>query len=185
MVIWVTGLSGAGKTTLCQALASLLKPSVPELVVLDGDVVRATFGGDLSYRQEDRIVQIRRLQGMAKILAEQGQVVIVGALYAHPDLLRWNRDHFDAYYEVYLRAPLDLVRGRDEKGLYAAVASGATINVVGVDIPWHEPTEPDMVIDAALAEPPATNALRIAAAIPRLAAALQDTALEPSPTATQ
>ncbi len=176
MVIWITGLSGAGKTTLCDALRDLLKPSLPELVLLDGDVIRAMFGADLSYREEHRVVQIRRLQGLAKVLSDQGLVVLVGALYAHPDLLRWNQEHFSAYFEVYLKASLDLVRQRDPKGLYAAADAGRMSDVVGVDIPWHEPEHPDMVIEVAEGQPPHRLAERVAAAVPRLAAAMAQAA---------
>ena len=168
MVIWVTGLSGSGKTTLCTALAALLRPRMPGLAVLDGDVIRAVFGHDLDHTEPSRVRQIKRLQGLAAALSGQGLIVIVGALYAHPELLAWNREHLSPYFEVYLKAPLDLVRARDQKGLY----DGRTRSVVGVDIPWHEPERPDLVIDAAKAEPPPALARRVLAAIPGLRPAL-------------
>ncbi|MBI4283287.1 MAG: adenylyl-sulfate kinase, partial [Chloroflexi bacterium] len=87
MVIWVTGLAGSGKTSLCNALYRLLKPQLPELALLDGDVIRAAFGNDLTYSEEDRVKQVKRLQNVAKVLSEQGLVVIVAVVYAHPDLL--------------------------------------------------------------------------------------------------
>ncbi len=172
MVVWITGLSGAGKTTLCTALYGLVKPRLPELVTLDGDVVRAAFGADLSYREEDRVRQIRRLQALARVLSEQGLAVIVGALYAHPELLAWNRAHFPDYFEVYLEAPLDFLRRRDAKGLYAKADAGEITDVVGIDIPWHAPERPDMVIQAVREEPPETLARRVAAAVPRFARVL-------------
>jgi len=171
MVIWVTGLSGAGKTTLCRAVEALVKPRLPELVLLDGDVVRGAFG-DLGYHEADRVVQVRRLQALAKALAEQDLAVMVACLYAHPDLLAWNRDNLPGYFEVYVRAPLELVRKRDSKGLYRAAFAGETENVVGVDIPWHAPERPDIVIDTANGETPEDAARRLACAVPRLAAAL-------------
>lgn len=147
MVIWVTGLSGAGKTTLCQCLYQRLKPAMPHLVLLDGDVVRRAFGGDLTHSEADRMRQVRRLQAMAQVLSEQGLVVVVAVLYAHPELLAWNRRHLKGYFEVYLRASLDTVFARDNKGLYAAAQSGRMPDVVGLDIPWHAPQAPDLVID--------------------------------------
>ena len=174
MVIWLTGLSGAGKTSLAEALCRLLKPRLPQLVVLDGDVIRAAFGNDLSYAEPDRETQIRRLQNMAKVLSDQGLVVIVAAVYSHPDLLAWNREHLCGYFEVHLDASLDTVRGRDRKGLYALAARGEATNVVGVDIPWRPPAAPDLVIHMDEPDPPTVLARYIAGEIPGLAAAMAD-----------
>lgn len=172
MVIWITGLSGAGKTTLGAALFDLLKPRLPELVLVDGDAIRAMFGASPDYSESGRTIQVKRIQALAHYLSRQGLVVIVAALYAHPDLLAWNRANLPEYFEVYIEAPLDLVRARDSKGLYEKAAQGEMPHVVGVDIPWHAPTRPDMVIDAGCADAPAVIARRVAGAVPRLAAAL-------------
>lgn len=168
MVIWITGLSGVGKTTLAAAVAALLKPRMPNIVVLDGDAVRTAFGPTLGHRIEDRIVQVKRLQGIAKMLEEQDIVVIVAVLYAAPDLLAWNRANFARYREVYLKAPVEFLQRRDDKGLYAAAAAGRMPNVVGLDIPWNAPTSPDLVIEATRLERPADLARRIAALDPAL-----------------
>ena len=173
MVIWITGLSGTGKTTLCEALRALIKSRLAETVVLDGDVIRALFDTGLGYREQDRVVQIGRIQALAKLLSDQGLVVIVGALYAHPDLLSWNREKFGDYFEVYLEASIEFLRGRDSKGLYARAAAGE-VNVVGVDIPWHAPLRPDMTIDASASRPAGELARELADAVPRLHAALAD-----------
>jgi|UPI000682CC03 cytidine diphosphoramidate kinase len=149
-VLWVTGLSGSGKTTLCQALWHRLKPSVPELVLLDGDALRAAFGASLAYDIDSRRVQIGRIQGLAQLLSGQGLHVLVAALYAADDLLAWNRENLPGYTEVYMKASLDLLRRRDSKGLYG----NATKHVVGVDIPWNAPPTPDLTVDADLGEAP-------------------------------
>ena len=150
MIIWVTGISAAGKTTLCSAIRGLLKPRVPELVVLDGDVVRAAFGNDLTHTEEDRVVQVNRLQSMAKVLEAQGIVVLVGVLYSHPELLAWNRDNFEEYFEVYLRITVDAAAARDPKGLYAKARGGALDNFTGIDAPYEAPLGPDLVIDTGI-----------------------------------
>ncbi|WP_246270747.1 adenylyl-sulfate kinase [Hongsoonwoonella zoysiae] len=173
VVVWVTGLSGSGKTTLCAALRSLLKPRIPELVLIDGDIVREIFGGDLGFGEADRARQIKRIQSLARELDKQGQVVIVAALYAHPDLLHWNRQNFKDYFEIYLDAPLSLVRQRDPKGLYGKAARGEIESVVGIDVPWNPPANPDLRIDVATVPKPAELARNVAQAIPRFAAALQ------------
>lgn len=172
MVIWITGLSGAGKTTLCKAIWDLIKPSVPELVLLDGDEVREAFGHNLSYAESDRILQVKRLQSMARVLSRQGLIVLVGVLYNNPELLRWNREHFDEYFEVYLDASMELIMEQDAKGLYAAAREGKEENVVGVDIDWHVPTAADLVFDADLRQPPEDMARQVVAGIPRLTKAL-------------
>lgn len=169
MVIWITGISGAGKTTLTNALYRLLKPQLPQLVALDGDVIRSAFGGDLGFKEADRRLQIQRLQNLAKILSEQGLVVLVAALYSHPDLLKWNRENLSHYFEIYLDVTLDTVRKRDNKGLYARVARGEMADVVGIDIPWHAPASPDLVLTGDDAGPPNVLARRVVQSIPGLA----------------
>jgi adenylyl-sulfate kinase len=171
MVIWLTGLSGAGKTTISTELYRRLKPRMPELVLLDGDAIRAALGGDLGFTEADRNVQIRRVQGIAKLLSDQGLVVLVGVVYANPELLAWNRANFSQYREIYLRAPLDVVTARDAKGIYGRAARGETSNVVGVDIPWREPERPDLVLEADGRNTPAEMADRVIAAVPPFAAA--------------
>lgn len=173
MVIWITGLSGAGKTTLCQALQSKLRPVLPELALIDGDIIRDLFGKSLSFREEDRKIQIGRIQALAKMLSDQGLVVVVGALYAHPELLAWNRENLAGYFEIYLDAPLALVQARDSKGLYAGAADGVIPDVVGIDVPWHAPQTPDMRIDVAKGESAEHIADLVISAVPRLAATLQ------------
>ena len=172
MVIWLTGLSGAGKTTIAEAMVGMLKPHIPQLVLVDGDVIRELFGASLGYEEPARQEQIGRIQRLAGWLARQGQTVVVAALYAHPDLLAWNRDNLPGYFEVYVNAPMALLRERDSKGLYAGADSGQTPNVVGIDIPWHAPQQPDMLIDASHVEPPLKLATRIVRQIPDLVSTL-------------
>lgn len=153
VVIWLTGLSGSGKSTLCDALHAALKPQRPALVKLDGDEIRAAFGGDLGFKEPDRIRQIQRIQRIAKMLADQGIDVLVAALYANRELLEWNRANLPGYFEVYLKADVDFLIGREIKALYSRARRGEIADVVGVDIPWHAPANPDFVIDAATAPP--------------------------------
>jgi len=166
-VVWVTGMSGAGKTTLCDALRLFLEPRLPELVVLDGDIIRQAFGNDLGYHKEDRIIQIKRLQNLAKVLSDQGQVVIVATIYSSSELLNWNRANLHDYFEIYLDASLDALRGRDTKGLYAKAESGEITDVVGVDITWNPPASPNLVIDSDDPDQPEKLAQKVIAAVPR------------------
>jgi adenylyl-sulfate kinase len=171
-VIWVTGLSGCGKTTLCDALHALLKPRMPHLIKLDGDEIRAAFGNDLGYAESERKKQIGRIQRIAKMLADQGLVVLVAALYSHPDLLAWNRMNLPGYFEVYLRAGLEFLAKRDLKELYLKSRRGEIEDVVGVDIPWHAPQNADLIIDSEMQKRPDLLAVDVVRAIPDMAAVL-------------
>lgn len=146
MVIWITGISGAGKSTVCETIIRMAKPHIAELVWLDGDVVREIFADQLGHSEAERVRQIKRIQRLAKELDSQGMMVLVAALYTHPDLLAWNRENFKGYAEIYLEASLDLVMQRDPKGLYSKVRAGEMSEVVGVDIPWNAPENPTLKI---------------------------------------
>tara|TARA_B100000029_G_scaffold419732_1_gene425301 strand:+ start:424 stop:957 length:534 start_codon:yes stop_codon:yes gene_type:complete len=172
MVIWITGLSGAGKTTLSTALLHSLKPALPQLLHLDGDTIRSIFGEDLNYSEAHRKIQIKRIQQLAKFLSDQAAIILVSALYSHPDLLAWNRANLTDYFEIYLRAPIELVKERDTKSLYAKAEAGKIENVVGIDIPWNVPIAPDLVIDATNDQTPEQVAQQIVQAVPKLAAAM-------------
>ena len=173
MVVWITGLSGSGKTTVCEALSQSLKPILPQIVMLDGDVIRSAFGGDLGYQENDRVTQIKRLQRLAKTLSDQGMLVIVAALYCNNSLMDWNRHNLKDYFEIYLEASLDYLKKRDYKCLYAKAISGEMINVVGVDINWQPPENPDLVINTNDLIEPAQLARQVIAAIPRFKEALR------------
>ena len=147
MVIWITGISGAGKSTIANALMKLLKKKLPELMNIDGDEVRDVFEEKLGYTEDDRILNIKRIQRLCLLLDRQKQIIITSALYSNKDLLDWNRKYFSEYYEIYSDAPIDLVKKRDIKGLYNKYAEGIEKNIVGIDIPWHAPNKPDLKID--------------------------------------
>ena len=153
MVVWLTGLSGAGKTTIAGAIARAVRPRLSSLVIIDGDVIRDLFGAGLSFDEEARKMQIGRIQRLAHFLAHQNIPVIVSALYSSPVLMDWNREHFPDYFEIYVDTPLETVVARDTKGLYSKAQTGELLNVVGVDIPWHIPVSPDMPTTRSCGQP--------------------------------
>lgn len=145
MVIWLCGLSGSGKSTIGNALFQVLKPLVPNLVILDGDSIRDLFGNDLGFDVESRIMQIGRIQRIVQFLIDQDIAVIVAALFSTDELLQYNRRNFIRYFEVYVKAPIQILEMRDTKGLYKGARLGHIKDVVGVDIAWSEPTTSDLV----------------------------------------
>ncbi|MDD5679949.1 MAG: adenylyl-sulfate kinase [Candidatus Omnitrophica bacterium] len=147
MVIWVIGLSGSGKTTLAKALYDRLKPEMPNLVRLDGDVIRALFGNDVDHTVEGRRKNAERLSRLSKFLADQGIHIIAAVLSIFPEWQKWNRANISGYSEVYLKVSMEVLKKRDKNNLYLPAIQGKLKNVVGVDIPFPEPKTPDLVID--------------------------------------
>jgi adenylylsulfate kinase-like enzyme len=149
MVIWITGLSASGKTTLSKAFEKKYKSKLSNMVLVDGDVIRDLFGNDLGFTERDRQIQIGRMQAIASFLEKQSILVIVAALYANKELLEKNRQLFDEYYEVYLKADIDLLQTREYKELYKNALAQKVKNIVGVDITWYEPVTPHLVFEVA------------------------------------
>jgi cytidine diphosphoramidate kinase len=147
MVIWIIGLSGVGKTTLSQLVHDRLKPELPNLVRLDGDVIRAVFGNDVDHTIQGRRRNAERLSQLSRFLADQRIHVIAAVLSIFPDWQAWNRANIADYAEVYMKASMETLLRRETKGLYARARRGEITNVVGVDIPFPEPTSPELVLD--------------------------------------
>ena len=148
MIIWFTGLSGSGKTTFSNSLYTSLKNlGLKNVIWLDGDVLRGTLSKDLGYDLKSRISQVKRTQRLVKVLDEQGLTVIVSMLYSNPDLLSWNRDNFESYFEIYIESSIDDLMKRDGKQLYGKAVSGEITDVVGIDIMWQKPLKPDLTVN--------------------------------------
>lgn len=146
MIIWITGISGSGKTTIANEMIGRYKKFLPNLINIDGDIVRQFFETNLGFTENDRIKQIKRIQKICKFLEKQDLICIVTALYSNYYLMRWNRENFLNYYEIFLDANLDLVKKRDPKNLYKKYKAGKEKNIVGIDIPWHTPEKYDLKI---------------------------------------
>lgn len=151
MIIWLIGLSGSGKTTLGTEMARQLRARHPNTVLLDGDILRQVFSFDQGtdpYTVEGRRINAERIAALCEMLDRQGIHVICCILSIFADMRLANRTRFSHYFEIFMNAPMDALRRRDVKGLYAAADSGKVPNVVGVHIPFEPPAGSDMVIDS-------------------------------------
>jgi adenylyl-sulfate kinase len=148
-VIWLTGLSGAGKSTIAREIERQLFERRCRTVVLDGDQLRDGLCSDLGFSPADRTENIRRAGEMARILFEQGCIVLCAFVSPY----RLDRERVRArfpegsFLEVFVRATLETCRMRDPKGLYARAGEGQILQFTGVSAPYEEPLRPDVTLD--------------------------------------
>lgn len=146
-VYWITGLAGAGKTTIAGCLYQKMKEKNDGIVLLDGDELRKTVAGDLGYTEEERFQAAMRYAKLCAMLARQGITVVIGTISMFHKVREWNRKNIPNYCEVYLRVPIPVLESRNQKSLYSNVKTGGIKNVVGMDMVIEEPKNPDLVID--------------------------------------
>lgn len=142
-VVWITGLSGAGKSTVAHMVWQHLRAQGVAAIYLDGDVLRDMLGRVDAHTPEQRLELAGTYARICHALAAQGMTVVCSTISMFHSVRRWNRANNARYLEVYLRVPVDELRRRDPKGLYAR-ADG---RMIGVDLPFEEPDASDLVID--------------------------------------
>lgn len=148
IVVWITGLSGAGKTTISRRVAEIIRQRGDNCILLDGDDIRRAFPQVQSgHDRESRLVNAHRNSGLAKLLADQGHIVIFATMSLFSEVQKWNRENFPAYLEVFVDVPMDILKKRDFNGLYSRAEQGLIENVVGVQLAYDLPERPDLVID--------------------------------------
>ena len=158
-VVWMTGLPASGKSTLSKLLEAKLRDGHGRYVeVLDGDEVRKGLSHDLGLSKEDREEHARRVSYVAKVLARNGVVAIVGLISPYRESRVQAREMVgpDRFVEVYVKAPLSLCEKRDPKGLYAKALRGEIDNMTGIQDPYEEPEDADIVVDTSEDTPQAS-----------------------------
>jgi bifunctional enzyme CysN/CysC len=163
-VLWFTGLSGAGKSTIANLVEKKLFATGRHTYLLDGDNVRHGLNKDLGFTDADRVENIRRITEVARLMADAGLIVLVSAISPFAAERRMARERMapGEFVEIFVDAPLPVVEARDVKGLYRKARAGQLRNFTGIDSPYEVPEHPDVVLDT-VAESPEALAERLVA----------------------
>ncbi|MGM7700959.1 adenylyl-sulfate kinase [Pseudalkalibacillus sp. Hm43] len=151
-VIWFTGLSGSGKSTIANKLDRSLYRKGISTYILDGDNIRIGLNNDLTFSQEDRAENIRRVGEVARLFVDAG--IIVLATFVSP--YRADREYVrklmnkTEFIEVYVKCKMDTLKARDPKGLYKKAMNGEIENFTGISDPYEVPEKPDIVVDTSM-----------------------------------
>ena len=150
-VLWMTGLSGAGKSTVADRVEQKLHARGRRTYLLDGDNVRLGLNRDLGFTERDRVENIRRVAEVAKLMADAGLIVIVSFISPFKSERSMARDLIEEgeFLEIFVDTPLAVCEARDPKGLYAKVRRGDLVNFTGIDSPYEPPESPELRIDTA------------------------------------
>ena len=143
-VLWFTGLSGSGKTTIAHMLEDKLAEADVPVELLDGDVVRENLSKGLGFSKEDRDINIRRIAFVAHLLQRNGVFVITAAISPYRAIREEARALCKDFVEVYANAPLEICEQRDVKGLYAKARAGEIKGFTGIDDPYEPPAGPEV-----------------------------------------
>jgi bifunctional enzyme CysN/CysC len=149
-VLWFTGLSGAGKSTIANLVEQQLFEQGQHTVLLDGDNVRHGLNRDLGFTDEDRVENIRRVAEVAKLMVEAGLIVLVSFISPFRNERRMARELLEPneFVEIFVNTPLEVCEARDPKGLYRLARTGKLPNLTGIGSPYEPPEDPQLVLAA-------------------------------------
>ena len=148
MVIWITGLSGAGKSTIAEEVVSYLRTTNQPCILLDGDKIRqAIKDPHIGYDYESRLSCAKRISRLAQMLEQENIWVVVATISLFKDIHSWNRQNFNDYIEVYVKVNLEVLKQRDSKALYSRANKGEVSNVAGIHYQIQEPEAPDIILE--------------------------------------
>lgn len=176
-VIWITGLAGAGKTSLGRSLSSELRARGFVVAHVDGDQVRRMCGDDLGHSPRERLENAYRIARLCAFLQGEGVLVVCSTMSLYREIWQHNRAALAPYLQVYLDVPLRVLAERDQKGLYSGAARGSAVHVGGVDLPLELPLDSDLVLDNSVESALARN---VAAVLGRLEPWLPQTGRAPA-----
>ncbi|MDM5129724.1 adenylyl-sulfate kinase [Aeromonas piscicola] len=148
MVIWITGLSGAGKTTVAKHLVSILKNEGIHVVHLDGDVLRDIFFSDITgdpHSSGNRLRIAYKYSALCAMLSRQDITVVISTISLFKEIHQWNRDNISTYFEVFLDVPIEILQERDVKGIYARHEKEKVGSVYGINLEFDRPLNSDMI----------------------------------------
>ena len=150
-VLWLTGLSGAGKSTTANAVDQRLRALGRHSYILDGDNLRHGLTKDLGFTPADRVENVRRVAEVAKLFVDAGLIVLVAVISPFRDQRRMARRIMEEgeFIEIFVDAPLEVCEQRDPKGLYRKARTGEIKNFTGLDSPYEPPENPDIVLKTA------------------------------------
>lgn len=146
--LWFTGLSGAGKTTASKIVEKELRARGYKIEMLDGDVVRENLSKGLGFSKEDRDTNIRRIGFVCELLTRNDVIAITAAISPYRAVRDENRARIGRFIEVYAKCPIAVLAERDVKGLYKKALAGEIKNFTGIDDPYEEPLNPEIVIES-------------------------------------
>jgi adenylylsulfate kinase len=148
-VLWFTGLSGSGKSTVANHLESILFDNGVKTFILDGDNIRSGLNSDLGFSDDDRVENIRRISHVSKLFSDSGVIPIVSFIspFTEERLKAKKIIGEDNFIEVYFSTPIDVCEKRDPKKLYEKARMGLIKNFTGIDSLYEEPSNPDIIID--------------------------------------
>ena len=149
MVFWFTGLSGAGKTTLCKALTGFLREWGKAVLFLDGDLARKSLCKDLGFSLQDRLENVRRIASCAALAENSGIIACVACIAPLREHRAAARQMITDYHEIFVSCPLSVCEQRDPKGFYASALQGTRPLYTGISSPYEAPENPDLVLDTA------------------------------------
>ena len=158
--VWLTGMSGAGKTTISSLLEEWLRMHGARVERLDGDEMRKHLCKGLGFSREDRDENIRRIGYVAGLLSRNGVIAIVAAISPYRSIRQELRLAIDGFVEVYVDCPLSVLIARDAKGLYRKALSGEIAHFTGISDPYEPPLAPELIIDSSI-ETPEESATRV------------------------
>lgn len=144
VTVWFTGLSGAGKTTICRGVAKILRERGYKVEVLDGDEIRQNISRGLGFSKEDRDNNIRNIGYVAQLLTRNDVIVLVAAISPYRALRQEVASNIKDFIEVYVNAPLEVCEKRDTKGLYRRAQLGNLKSLTGFDAPYERPQTPQI-----------------------------------------